>query len=103
MPDGQPRPTTWWEWLTFACIFGACFFMLALLRGAFLIAAKAIQEDQDKTRLAAVLAKREATARLQQAAARPSTKNAPTKQASGGSKKQLPTKQGKSKAAKKAD
>ena len=79
-----------------------CFFMLALLRGVFLVAARAIREDQDKVRLAAILARREAKARVQQASAGPSKKAAPTKQIPG-PREQQPTKQGKSKAAKKVD
>jgi|EP01046_Picozoa_sp_COSAG06_P007358 hypothetical protein len=109
MPDGQPRPTTLWEWFTFACIFGACFFMLALLRGVFLVAASAIQEQQNKARLDAILARREMKASLQQAGSKPLLEpskkaRAPSKQASG-TKVQQPTKQAsrKSKAAKKAD
>ena len=102
MPDGQPRPTTWWEWFTFIGIFGLCFFLLALLRGVFLVAARAIREDQDKARIAAILARREAKARLQRATAGSSKKTAPTKQPPG-PRGQQPTKQGKSKAAKKVD
>lgn len=104
MPDGQPRPTTLWEWFTFACIFGVCFFLLALLRGAFLVAARTIQDNHDKARLAALVAKREARlhARSQQGAADTARKREPPKQIAV-PRRQQPTQQGKSRAAKKAD
>ena len=91
-PPPRPRPTTWWEIGSFVGVFLVMFLAMVLLRGCFVLAARAIEEQNAEAKVKMILARRRAEAMLKKGQQRETEEEEP----------KAPSKP-KSRAAKKAD